>query len=936
MSDKQTGYIVSHTHWDREWRVPEWNARRRLEIMMDKLLDKLRTTPEFSFLFDGQVVSIEDYLELHPEKRDEICGYVKANRLQIGPWYNLPDLYPVCGEALVRNLLIGRKRAQQLGGCLDIAYTTFGWGQTAQFPQIFDGFGIKRIVCAKNVSKERAPDSEFIWESPDGTRIFTTRLGIEKRANFFFFCLMPASYGTKYMDKNTCVKWGKGGWIWHSADKNTDSELSFVPDWKFHPEVMDYAIKEVWATGDESLASEHHFMGNGCDSTTPSDITDEIIEYVNANYPDKLLKYSTLGEYFDVIEHVIKSRNIELKTVYGELRDGPVHSLSANALATRMPLKTLNRSAQDSLIRYGEPIAALASIFGAQYPQAFLDKAWHFMLLAHSHDALNGVTLDKTARDTVNKFDQVCEIGQVVTDMSAEQIMKRIDMSDCRSGDIMLAVFNLSSQPQRQIMHAAIDVPEDIHCRRLKAADVDGSGLTVQPIDHKSMQLPVCVENSRALPYYADRHTMYLDTGVVPALGYKVIKLIPDETYKPEVQFWLGTYEHGSQVCGLNRMANRYIDVSINSDGTFNVTDKSSGRKFESLGSFEDGGDVGDYWQRVEPASNRVYSSAGCSTDIYLACDGPLLTQYVCEQVMTVPRQAARDGRFKSSRSDDAAMLRIKTTLTLKAASRYLEIDVEVDNTAKDHRLRMCMPTGIKTAHSDAQGHYNVDRRPIGRDYINGKRDGQMSTLPMQNFVDLSDEMGGVAFLNKNLIEFEVSENDSRIVYLTLLRCIDVKICTEGRCGTIETGAEGPQCLGWHKFSLAVYPHAGNWQDCGIYNVMENYVMPPRMYQVSKTSGGDLPMSMSMLEITNRLVQLSCVKKSESGEGLIIRIYNPTGDAQKCGINFAAAVISAFATDMAEGKLSALNVCDGRKVCLELSPYKIMTMLIEFDKERYL
>lgn len=929
MSDRQSGYIVSHTHWDREWRVPEWNARKRLGIMMDKLLDKLRTSEDFSFLFDGQVVSIEDYLELNPHKRDEICGYIKSGRLQIGPWYNLPDLYPVCGEALIRNLLIGRNKALRLGGCLDIAYTTFGWGQTAQFPQIFDGFGIKRVVCAKNVSKQRAPNSEFLWQSPDGTRIFTTRLGVEKRANFFFFCLMPASYGTKYMDKKTCIEWGRGGRMWHSADSLTDSEYTFIPDWKFHPEVMDWAIKEAWESGDESLACEHHFMGNGCDSTAPSDITDDIIKHVNANYPDMLLKYSTLAQYFDAIEQTIKSRNLELKTVYGELRDGPVHSLSANALATRMPLKVLNRAAQNSLVRYAEPFAAFSSLYGCQYPQAFLDKAWHYLLLSHSHDALNGVTLDKTARDTANKLEQVCEIAQVVTDMSAEQIAARIDMSGYESQDILLAVFNPSTQNRRHIMHATIDVPEDIHCRRLIAYDRDGSELSVQPIDHKSMQIPVCVENSRALPYYADRHTMYLDTGDIPAFGYKIIKLSPQELYKPEVLFWLGTYEYGSQVCGINRMANKYLDVSVNSDGTFNLTDKATGRTFENMGSFEDGGDVGDYWQRVEPTSNRIYSSLGAKCDIYLACDGPLLTQYVCELVMNVPQKAVTDGRFKNSRSDNYGQIKIKTTLTLKADCPYLEVDIEVDNAVKDHRLRVCMPTGIQASHSDAQGHFNIDRRPIGRDYNNGKRDGQMSTLPMQNFVSLCDGSAGISFLNRNLIEFEVSEDAGRIVYLTLLRCVEVNICTEGRCGTVETGAEGPQCLGRHKFSLAVYPHSGSLHQSNLYGVMESYTLPPRMYQMSRTNGGTLPPAMSMMRLTNPLVQLSCVKKAQDGDGLIARIYNPTDDIQKCDISFASKLKCAFITDMAESKQSALDVFD-TAINLELAPCKIVTVLVEF------
>ena len=744
MNNKQNGHIISHTHWDREWRVPEWNARWRLGVMMDRLLEKLKDNPDFIFLFDGQVVSIEDYLELYPARRDEIVEYIKQGRLNIGPWYNLPDLYPVSGETLIRNLLIGRERAQRLGGCLDIAYTTFGWGQTAQFPQIFDGFGIKRIVCAKNVSKQRAPNSEFYWQSPDGTKVFTTRLGVEKRANFYFFTLMPVLYGCDYKDFETRLHWGKDGWFWHSADSNTESELSLIPVESFHDEVLDKALDETWDTCRDTLAPENLFMGNGCDSTAPNDVVDKIIEIANASDDRRNLFYSSLERYFDAIEKEIESKGIELKTVYGELRDGPVHSLSANALATRMPLKSLNRAAQNSLVRYGEPLAALAYLRGIDYPQSFIDKGWCFLLLAHSHDALNGVTLEKTACDTQNKFEQVCEIGQVVNDMSAVELLKQVDMSSCADDDIMLAVFNPSPSPKRHVAHAVIDVPQEINCRYLTATDTDGSSLAVQPVDHVSRQLPVCVQNSRALPFYADRHTMYIDTGTIPPLGYKIIKLSPGEQYSRETKFWLPSYEFGSQVCGVNRMANEYLEVSINNDGTFNVCDKITGELFENLGSFEDGGDAGDYWQRLVPSHDRVYSSLGKEANIYLAIDGSLVTSYVCETIMKIPASVIKESQFKSCRSNEMTEMKLKTTLTLKAGSRYLEVDVEVDNNARDHRLRMCMPTFVDTDTSDAQGHFNVDSRTIGRDYVNGKRDGGMSTLPMQNFVDLA---GGETFI---------------------------------------------------------------------------------------------------------------------------------------------------------------------------------------------
>lgn len=53
---------------------------------------------------DGQSVVLEDYLEVRPEKREIIEKYVKEGRITAGPWYTLPDLYPLDGECLVRNL----------------------------------------------------------------------------------------------------------------------------------------------------------------------------------------------------------------------------------------------------------------------------------------------------------------------------------------------------------------------------------------------------------------------------------------------------------------------------------------------------------------------------------------------------------------------------------------------------------------------------------------------------------------------------------------------------------------------------------------------------------------------------------------------------------------------------------------------------------------
>ena len=201
-------HIVTHTHWDREWRYPIWENRQYLVDMMDELLEILDTQPEYScFLMDGQTVMVTDYLEMRPEMTDKVKSYIKEGRIDIGPWYTLPDLYPVCGESLVRNLLAGDRSAKRLGRRLDVAHESFGWGQTAQLPQIYKGFGLDFVVVAKNVSKDRCPDCEFIWEAPDGSRVYATRLGDHARANFFMNAFLVITTDKDYNSDEYLLGW---------------------------------------------------------------------------------------------------------------------------------------------------------------------------------------------------------------------------------------------------------------------------------------------------------------------------------------------------------------------------------------------------------------------------------------------------------------------------------------------------------------------------------------------------------------------------------------------------------------------------------------------------------------------------------------------------------------------------------------------------------
>ena len=78
-------YVLSLTHWDREWRFPFQKTRLLLVEMMDELLRVLETDPEYKcFHLDGQTILLDDYCAVRPENADKLRRFVQEGRIMIG------------------------------------------------------------------------------------------------------------------------------------------------------------------------------------------------------------------------------------------------------------------------------------------------------------------------------------------------------------------------------------------------------------------------------------------------------------------------------------------------------------------------------------------------------------------------------------------------------------------------------------------------------------------------------------------------------------------------------------------------------------------------------------------------------------------------------------------------------------------------------------
>jgi alpha-mannosidase len=129
---KPTYHIVSHSHWDREWYFAFDRFRAMLVDMIEDLFALFERDPEFvSYTLDGQLAAVMDFLEVRPERTETIRRLVQTRKLFIGPWYILNDEFLSSGESHIRNLMLGLRLGESLGGAMKVGYIPDQFGHIA-------------------------------------------------------------------------------------------------------------------------------------------------------------------------------------------------------------------------------------------------------------------------------------------------------------------------------------------------------------------------------------------------------------------------------------------------------------------------------------------------------------------------------------------------------------------------------------------------------------------------------------------------------------------------------------------------------------------------------------------------------------------------------------------------------------------------------------
>ncbi|WP_242907456.1 glycoside hydrolase family 38 C-terminal domain-containing protein [Actinomadura terrae] len=777
--------VVPHTHWDREWYLPFQRFRLRLVSLLDGVVDRMADDPRWRFTLDGQMAAVDDYLEIRPERREEVAALVREGRLAVGPWQILHDEFLCSGETIVRNLELGLRRAEELGAAMMVGYLPDQFGHCAQTPQILRLAGLEHACVWRGVPS-LVREHAFAWEAPDGTVIRTQYLP-------------EGGYG------NAASMFEDGAFEDGASEGRAAAFAEAMSRW--HPR------------GGPLLAMY------GADHTAPAaDLADRVAASGFG------MRLDTLGGYLAMVGPSVEG----LTRVRGELRSHARANILPGVISARVRLKQLMGQGERLVERYAEPLAAL---WYAGDARRFLDLAWRRLVEVSCHDSVTGCGADETAEQVAARAAEAGQLGRAVRDLALERWAGGVPLG----GHL---VFNPSPRARRGVV--VVEVPYG-GGDGLAPGDglVSGEGrpVPVQVLEtaptvlddavHPASDLPLLLERVYGRFLYgqevrdwsvsrADRTLTFhvtaradtpFDVGAVrealrgadgdwrlriladprrtvaalvsaPALG---LTAVAPASATAEVD--------GPVVADASTLDNGLLRAEVREDGTLRLR-TPSGVVIEGAGRVVDGGDLGDTYNYAPPARDRLIETP-LAVRVRPVWAGPLVAAL---DIVRTYRWPASDT------SPDEEDITVTMRAELRAGEPFLRLRVTFDNRCDDHRVRLHVPLPRRAASSFAEGQFAVVERGTAAEGGFGER--PVPTYPASAFV----AAGGLAVLLEHVTEYELTGDGSELA-LTLLRSVGYLSRDRNAYRDQPAGPQLPtpqaQCRGERTVGLALLPLDG-------------------------------------------------------------------------------------------------------------------------------
>ncbi len=728
--------------------------------------------------------------------------------------------------------------AERLGATMKVGYVPDSFGQSAQMPQIYNGFGIKKCFFRRGKSSSQFPEAEFYWKGRGNSKVFTHNI---------------VDYG------------------------------NMINPPRDRYQLEEYLNSRIDELGTSSIG-DHIILMNGQDQRPVRKDILKIIETAQDLGFD-----IELAHLEDVLEEMENKSKTDCGCYEGEFTFGEKSRVHKSIFSTRADLKILNNRLENKIVNILEPMCAIGDNLGIPYNHRLFEKIWKLLLKNSAHDSIGMCNSDQVNQQIKNRFEKANDIADQLFELTA----RLIGQSVIEKNIFQFQVYNYLPYRVNDILTITIFTPS----ASFKIVDEVGKEYSHYVLECKDVTKDIYEDAQKEIgvngeyePKWNKEHTKIYQC----SLELEMVDMVP---------MGYRTLYVEAETAGINNKSttkdsyieNESFKVWINDDNKLVVKNKCSGRELLDCFFFEDGGDEGDTYDYSEPRINHSYYAEELTL---LQIKKSELTESIeFFAKMKVPYNL-------EARKENNAQIDLCFTgmIKLKRKKAHIDFELEIENKAIEHRMRICFCTGIHAKESIADQQFGVIQRPTYRkeveSWIEEKWVEKPRTIePMQSFVALQETDFGVAVMTDCVREYQIIGDDYDTIALTLFRSVPYmgkKNLQDrpGKASGMEWETPDATLLKTmsFRFSLAFYERKGEesllkrskeqftpmkvYQACSFKN---NY----RYFIVNQPSQRLLNETYSLLEFENKNIILSSLKKAEERSGYILRMYNGLSTIQQ-------------------------------------------------------
>lgn len=465
-------HIVNHTHWDREWYFTTADSLVLSENCFTEVLDELERNKEAKFCLDGQSSIIDEYIEIRPERLEQMIKFVKQKRLSIGPWYTQTDTFFVNGESMIRNLILGIRDSKKYGGYMNIGYLPDSFGFNAQLPTILSNCGINSMIFFRGINFNKQINSPyFIWR------------GVSKK---------------EVIAINLVKGYGVAAFLEDSAVYINNKLLPITEKIKSLSKLSEILIP----IGEDQL-----------------DIVNDLSDKLKSISQKTVDKYE-VSSYEEFTEYLTKQNDLD--TYRGEFREPCLSRVHKSIGSTRYDIKRINFILEQKLLNRIEPLMAIANANQIHVSERLLNKAWKKILESQAHDGMGGCVSDNVFVDILRRMKEAGEIADGIENLILKRFAEKIDLKENE-----ILVFN--TLPNEFNGYKKIQIVAS--SKNIKLVDCEESViLEIKRYEARDRVRIVSSDGEKYIKEPAYFKITMLTKITLPSMGYKVIQF--DE--KPE------------------------------------------------------------------------------------------------------------------------------------------------------------------------------------------------------------------------------------------------------------------------------------------------------------------------------------------------------------------------------------------------------------------